>query len=1108
MRIITIVFLALVISLRAVGQETEAPPPPAGARKVMPASDEAETTIKSFKVPAGFKVELFAAEPHVANISAFDIGPDSKVYVVEVFRRRGGGVLDMRNMSAAWLDDDLASRSVADRVALVKRRMTPAEQRAMQLESDRVRLVEDRDGDGRADHATVFADGFNQLEAGTAAGVMPFNGSVYFANIPNLWLLRDENGDGRADARTVLHTGFGVHYEISGHDLHGLRVGPDGRVYFSIGDRALHVTGPDGKTIVSNPDSGAVLRCEPDGSNLELVHTGLRNPQDLAFDEYGNLFTGDNNSDGGDASRWVYVVEGGDSGWRTGYQWHDFPVSRGPWNNERLWDVKSDVPAAYVLPPIANPPIAGPSGLTYTGGVGLPPEWRGRFLLVDFRGGPANSGVWALRNKAKGASFELAETKQFLRGALATDVECGYDGGVYFSDWVNGWVPMGKGRIYRVVNPQALADTDAGQLRTILDGLSHGSREETAALLSHPDYRVRTAAHNQLAEQGAKNLLSRMAGEQHGPLGRLHAIWGLWQLGRRHDPTIFWQCILPRLSDSDPEVRVQAARALADASDRRADVSRALAERVRTDRSDRVKFTAALSLARLRGAAVVPAVVEMIAANDDRDPYLRHAGVVALAGCADGPTLLRLAEAFQPSVRMAAGLALRRTGRPQVARLLDDPDPRIVLEAARAINDEPIDFATEALAALATKTGGIGEGKVRELIQARALNANFRLGTAASAAAVARFAQRDDVPDVLRVEALHMLRDWGKASTRDRVTGVYHPRSERDAAVANDAIRPLLPAILKSAPDKVRVAAAGLVQTVGLSDTAVLLDLVNNARFSGEARAAGLAALAQQKAPQLAQAVDTALKEKDRTLRRAAILASAVLPDGGARLRKLIDSGSPRDQQAAFEAAVRLPAVDANAILSDAMDRLLAGKVAPEARLDLVAAAGDRPALADKVANYRASFPKDDALAPYRDTLAGGDVARGKLIFQERADVQCLRCHAKGDGGTAGPDLAGIGRKQSREYLLESILFPAKHIARGWETVTVRVKNGDTFAGVLKSEDDRQLVLLDPEKGELRLDKAQVTARRGGQTAMPSDIAQPLTKHDLRDLVEFLAELR
>src|SRR5207247_7275093 len=117
------------------------------------------------------------------------------------------------------------------------------------------------------------------------------------------------------------------------------------KLYFTIGDRGFHVVTKDKRT-VSNPDSGAVLRCDPDGTNLEIVHIGLRNPQELAFDDFGNLFTYDNNSDSGDRARWVHVVEGGDSGWRCGYQYgtlmHTPAVpqgNRGAWNTETNWHV-------------------------------------------------------------------------------------------------------------------------------------------------------------------------------------------------------------------------------------------------------------------------------------------------------------------------------------------------------------------------------------------------------------------------------------------------------------------------------------------------------------------------------------------------------------------------------------------------------------------------------------------------------------------------------------------------------------------------------------------------------------------------------------------------
>ena len=148
-----------------------------------------------------------------------------------------------------------------------------------------------------------------------------------------------------------------MHVGFLGHDLHGLRMGPDGKLYFSIGDRGFNVTTREGRRLAV-PDTGSVLRCNPDGTELEVFATGLRNPQELAFDQFGNLFTCDNNSDSGDRARWVYVVEGGDSGWRIGYQFIEEPISRGPWNEERLWEPRRAVQAAYLVPPSRTSPTA------------------------------------------------------------------------------------------------------------------------------------------------------------------------------------------------------------------------------------------------------------------------------------------------------------------------------------------------------------------------------------------------------------------------------------------------------------------------------------------------------------------------------------------------------------------------------------------------------------------------------------------------------------------------------------------------------------------------------------------------------------------------------
>src|SRR5205814_6456148 len=310
-----------------------------------------------------------------------------------------------------WLDEELACRTVDDRLAEMKRHLGDRFARYSE-HSERVSRIEDRDGDGKADHATVFADGFSTPLDGIGAGVLERHGSAWYANIPNVCLLRDTNDDGFADFRQSLHYGLGVRVGFIGHDLHGVHFGPDGKIYFSVGDRGSNVKVADGGH-VGEPDAGCVFRCNPDGSNLEVFAFGLRNPQDLVFDQYGNLFTGDNNSDSGDQARWVYIVEGGDNGWRVGYQFMENPYSRGPFNAEKLWHPAFEGQAAYIVPPIANI-SSGPSGVAYFPGSGLPASFEKHFFLVDFRGGPANSSIHSFTLMPKRAGFELTNPEHLI----------------------------------------------------------------------------------------------------------------------------------------------------------------------------------------------------------------------------------------------------------------------------------------------------------------------------------------------------------------------------------------------------------------------------------------------------------------------------------------------------------------------------------------------------------------------------------------------------------------------------------------------------------------------------------------------------------------------
>ena len=498
-----------------------------------------------------------------------------------------------------WLDDDLACRTVADRVAMYKKHLKDKFP-SYAIEQDRVRLVEDTEGTGRADKSTVFADGFTNVAAGLGSGVLARHGKVWYTCIPDLWLLQDTKGNGRADVKKSLHTGFGVHVSFIGHDMHGLRFGPDGRIYFSIGDRGLHVE-TDGKTI-SAPDTGSVLRCNPDGSELELFATGLRNPQELAFDEFGNLFTGDNNADGGDKARWVQVVEGGDSGWRIGYQ---YQPTLGAWNSEKLWHTQPTNTASYLLPPLAH--IAnGPSGLTYHPGTSLLPEkYQKHFFLCDFRGSGGGSGIHSFSLKPKGASFELVNREQFVWSVLATDCDFGPDGGFYLSDWVEGWGLPNKGRIFKLFDPSKLNDPTVKEVKTLLaKGFDHRSVKELAGLLEHKDQRVRQEAQFALADKKATETLADVAAKG-SKLARLHAIWGLGQIGRG-DPKAY-EPLLYLVKDPDADVRSQINKVVGDGKFQRGIVGVVFGL---SDPEPRVRFMAAMAAGRSASRRRFPPVLK------------------------------------------------------------------------------------------------------------------------------------------------------------------------------------------------------------------------------------------------------------------------------------------------------------------------------------------------------------------------------------------------------------------------------------------------------------------------------------------------------------------
>lgn len=1057
------------------------------------ASQEGEQAISGFRVPEGMHVSLFAAEPLMANPVAFCIDEQGRFYVAETYRQ-SKGVEDNRS-HMDWLHDDLSAETVADRVAYFKKHLKE-NVKDYTLEHDRIRLVEDRDHDGKADHASVFADGFNNIEDGTGAGVLARGGYVYYTCIPHVWRLKDTAGEGKATLREKMSSGYGVRVAFRGHDLHGLKLGPDGRLYFSIGDRGYNIKTKEGKHLF-RPDTGAVFRCNLDGTELEEFAYGLRNPQELAFDDYGNLFTGDNNSDSGDKARWVYVVEGGDTGWRMYYQ---YLSDRGPFNREKIWHPAHEGQPAYMVPPIVNL-SDGPSGLVHYPGVGLSDRYKGHFFLADFRGTPSRSGIRSFAVKPKGASFELTDSHEFIWQILATDVDFGYDGSMYVSDWVNGWNGLGKGRIYQFTDTRHAGEAKQVHSAELMkEGFSERSTEELVGLLAHPDQRIRMEAQFALVNRSALDSLQKVALNGKDLFARLHAIWGIGQLGRQTSSAVAG--IQSLLNDQDSEVRAQTAKVIGEAGFTSA--TPPLIELLK-DSNARVQYFAAVALGHFKSQAAVPALFELLKQNNNADPMLRHSAILALSRIGAADQLVAAANNESVAVRLAAVVALRRLQRKEVGLFLQDSDPQVVLEAARAINDAPIPAAVPDLAAVS-----LSPNMVDPLLR-RVMNANFRLGGAENAALVAKIAADKNVPETLRLEAIKELSQWNEPEPLDRVLGRWQPIENRQPVELAEIVGPIVPDLFSSS-EKIKEAGTGLAAKYGIKEAAPMLaKMVEDAKRPVDVRVASLKALDKLGYPGISEIAKTAIRDKHVALRVAGrnVLARHEPQAALQPLEQAIESGQTSEKQGAIETLAEMQIPEATTILTKWMQRLVKQEVPAEIQLDLLKAAALKksPELDQLRDQFEAQRPEGDALANYLESLSGGNAARGREIFFGRSDTSCRRCHQiRNNGGEVGPDLSGIGRDKDRRYLLEAIVAPNKAIAKGFETAVLALLDGKVVVGIIRNETDDTLEVMDAKGTVIRVPKDEIDERATGKSAMPEEIVKQLSKDDLRDLVEFLIQ--
>ena len=1070
--------------------------------------------------------------------ASLSISNDGSIYVAETHRNRFGVEDDRANLY--WFHDDLASKTVEDRRALHRKWVNKKSYESMTEKSEIVRRLSDEQADGTFGKAEVFADKFNDLLDGIGSGVMAWDDTVYYACIPRLWMLHDLNQAGKLTERKVVESGFGVRVSLTGHDMSGFVMGYDGRIYGSIGDRGFNLTTKEGRKYDSH-NRGAIFRFEPDGTQFEVVHFGVRNTKEFAFDEWGNGIGVDNNSDQGDEARIIYIIEGADSGWEMEHQaMHTFhreigldqrPPSR--WMTERTWEKQNDVQPAFIVPPV-DYVCSGPSGVTYHPGTGFLASEAKHFFVCDYRGSSPGSGVWSFKLQPQGAGFKLEEKHQLIWGIAATDVDFDWKGRVVISDYVTGWGSHEGGRLVNLSAQKPWKEQDASTVAALIkNGFSNTSSDELAQLLRHADQRVRLRAQLELTRRPDALLRFTQATQSLDAIERVHGIWGLGILARRGAaiaPNDAWaaeprsitplaermaaaQRLVALLNHADAEVRAQAVRALGEGPIAGNDMPLG---KLILDESPRVRMFAAIAAGRLGADKFLPEVFAMLKANADADPILRHAGSMAIDGMCKTKESLELAAAHESkSVRLATVMVMRRRGDESVVRFVKDASLVVADEAIRAVHDLYFESARPAVAAL------LDTREARQwtpFMLRRLIYSAYRLGGEENAARLVSVVLDDKIPEEVHTEALRLLGLWTKPYPVDQFTGHWAPLPERSVKEVRSTLSQALPILIKKD-------SATLLTTLSLVDlyqldTTVLTEealahLVANQTLSGAARAKALEMLLARKPADALALLDRYTTDKKDEVAIVAVAELARLnPERGfIELRQSAVAESVARRQAAWKALAALQTKGIESFFVEQIKLLEGTKGVSPAAIEMMEAAGLRTESAVKtaLASLKKVLDSDtNKLAKWMPALEGGNPEKGFALFQSLPAGQCMRCHRYSEdrhsaGGEAGPSLVGVAKRGDRNYLLESIVYSNAVVASGYGTVNIELVNKGALMGTLLQQDAKgvDIDIAGVRWRVMRKDILSVTEPVSGMPVLDG----VLSLNEVRDLVAWLATL-
>ncbi|VTS06238.1 PVC-type heme-binding CxxCH protein [Tuwongella immobilis] len=995
-----------------------------------------EQTLKTFKVADGLQVSLFASEPMFTNPTCMDVDSLGRVWVCESVNYRS------------------------------KLRNRPL----LRPEGDRIVVLVDENADGVADSAKTFYQSA-ELLAPLGIAVNPDASgpglTVFVAQSPVIWKFRDANGDLQADGPPeVLLKGFnGIDHD---HGVHGLLIGPDAKLYFTVGDSGVtNLQSRDGKgpkwsTNSTDCRAATVWRCNLDGTDLELIAHNFRNNYEPAVDSNGTVFLSDNDDDGNQQTRICHVLPGGN------YGYHPRGPGQTHWHEEQ----------PGIVHKVLRTFFGSPTGMCFYEGTLLPEKYRGMPLHTD--AGPKHLRCYHL--KTNGAGYEatqevmLESTDGWFR---PSDVCVAPDGSLLVADWYDpgvGGHGMGdttRGRIYRI--------TPKGHTGYTIPKMELQSAEGLAAALTSPNLSMRSAAQSAMIAMPKADAVKQLTAWSNGndPILRARALWLMPYVTDRATWTA--KAVELATKSSDPASNILGLRMLDSFSPPKESGS-ALALDDRTVRqlesasAPEVRRELMLLARKLPAQQVQPAFYSVAKQFDGKDHFYLAAMNIALGTQADRRS--QLLTAFGDTFS---------TWNDSIAKMVFEFRPASILPKLEAslTNSALLPSARMQIVDILASSDDLNAGKTL-LSQLRSTEKLDEIQT-----------------QIVAKLTLFLPGKWAGLNRSDELSAV---------------VKNLLnhPATLEAGLEL--VAAAEMVSRVG-----TVSEMAENAKLPRDIRTSAIRTLGKlPHADAVAVLTRMAIQSPEWATVAVKSLAGQVPMYGekaatGAALKSL------QELAVASKIAVetRLAAVEALTASNAGSKWLLEAKSKDSLPKELIADAGRflRNSPFQAIRNQAViAFPAPGKMDPKQlPTIAElarrkGDAGRGQklLLASLKNESQCLKCHmVQGQGGQIGPDLSMIGKKATRENLLESILMPSKAIADQFVQYTVETVNGQVISGMAVAESETALTLRDANGRDTVIALKDIEERKKLTTSlMPENLVATLTPDELIDLVEYLGTLK